>query len=154
MARGLVNLKKLITAKTEKIFLSKVKSFIRDLNINTMKIKSIMKLFLANRAVNDGNTNFPHFRTGNLAENLINIQVEKFDRKNINKTKDTLKYSVKVTSILDGGINNSNYSKATVKSPKGFAYANYLNYYNPKYKGYYDRLQDVFIDKLKEEISR
>lgn len=147
--KGFQKLTKKIYETSRKSFEKVVKKYINKIipNINK-RIYKDMKSDLVTKTSNS----YPKIRTGNLANNLIDLRVEKFNKKNYIKSNKSIKYSIKVSSVLDNGIGNKSYSKASVKSSKGFAYANYLNYYHPRLKGYYNKLNNTFVTKLKKYL--
>lgn len=121
----------------------------------TINLKSSLKYVrvamlkkLVNSNVNDGKTDFPHRRNGNLARNLIDLNVDPFNRNKVKQNGTKLSYRITVTSRLDGGT-DSDGGFHTVVSRRGFNYARYLNVYNKKYSGYFGRLQKIFLDEIR-----
>lgn len=159
---GLTQLKVILNHSSVEAFKVKVKKIVTSMNSYKMIFLKSQQANLVNPNLRDGNTNFPHIRTGNLMRNLIQIKMDKFNENKFKESSKKISYTFNTLNSLDGG--NSTRRTVYRKNKRGdkFYYAQFLNEggksaNRQRYKGYFGRLQEVFyrnyIAKFRETIN-
>lgn len=150
---GLSKIKKRLYGITRNEFEIKAKSLHDSMQVGSNLVSDLMISKLLNKNISDGDTTYPHYRSGNLARNLIDIEIESFNKSRITESRTEIKYSFYIISRLDGGELES-----TVTSSDGFDYASYLDSNkgtrNTKYFGYFRRLQDIFKSEFRRLLAK
>lgn len=144
---GLDSLVVSIKAKGINSFKKKVKEFITEITSYREHFIKIQKDKLSNRNINDGKTDFPHYRTGNLYNKLVDLKIERYDPKKFTHTKSIVKYTHSSTNMLEDG--KSGFTSGNVyvnRNGKIWYYAKYLESAKrvSRYNGYFGRLQTIF----------
>jgi len=141
---GFTQLKKRIQDTSVKVFKVKVKNIVNSINNLKSKLINEQKRRLSNTNINDGITTYPHKRTGNLLNNLIDLKMESFSEAKFITKGNTVTYTHTSTNMLDGGKNGNTVYK--VYKGKRYNYAEILQNSNKlsKWNGYFERLQSIF----------
>ena len=151
---GFTQLQKKLENMSKKTFEVKVKKIVNSIN----NLKSILlkeqQRRLSNTNTRDGITTYPHKRTGNLLNNLINIKMESFSNAKFKKTAKGLSYTHTSTNILDGGEGGNTVYK--VVNGKRLNYASLLQNSSKfsKYNNYFQRLQAIFNYQYNQRVNR
>lgn len=153
---GFSNLKKTIINSTEKQFKARVKRFVDKVINLREKLLKAQQQRLQNRNINDGITSYPHRRTGNLIDNLIDIQMETYKETKYKRKGNILSYTHTTRNLLDGGANKSINTVFKTYKGKRYTYAQILQYSDThkKYNGYFQRLQAIFRSQYYSSTSR
>ena len=141
---GMTKLTKTLKANTEEAFKVKVKKFVDSLSSVKNSLVLAQKKKLMNTNIRDGKTDFPHKRSGNLLDNLIDLKVESFREANFKKTDKYLSYTHTTINRLDGGGQGSTVFK--IRKGQRINYASDLQKGDryKKWNGYFERLQNIF----------
>jgi hypothetical protein len=152
--KGFNQLRKTVIAKSEKSFKVKVKNFVDSVNNLKSKLLKVQQRKLMNRSINDGKTDFPHKRTGNLMRNLIDIRVDTYRPNNYKRKGNLISYTHKTSNILDGGDEGTTVFR--IYKGKRYKYAEILQNSDKfsKWNRYFERLQAIFEKQYRSSISR
>jgi len=151
---GFTQLRKKLINISEKTFKVNVKKIVTSINdLKSILLKEQQRK-LSNSNFKDGNTTYPHKRTGNLMNNLINIKMQSFSSSKFKKTAKGISYTHTSTNMLDGGENGNTVYK--VYKGKRYNYAEILQNSDKlsKWNGYFQRLQAVFKYQYTQRVTR
>jgi len=151
---GFSQLKKKILSTSQKTFKVKVHKIVNSINdLKSILLKEQQRR-LANTNLNDKVTTYPHKRTGNLMNNLINIKMQSFSSNNFKKTAKGISYTHTSTNTLDGGTEGNTVYK--VYKGKRYNYAEILQNSNKlsKWNNYFQKLQSIFEYQYTQRVNR
>lgn len=134
------------------VFKEKVRNIVETMNSYRDLFMRVQRARLTNPYIKDGNTTYPHTRSGNMLRRLVDTKMERYRVELFKESFNKITYTHYTTNMLDGG--NSGRSTVYRRGKGGnFNYAHWLETNKrSRYKGYFGRLQQTFKTNYMKQL--